>query len=511
MLYWAGSLSALGSAIFLYLTGMRLSSWQVGWTAGAVVLLEVFQPSVFSFPVPYSSAAVYGCFIGCVFLWLAVNAAFSERWFWVFCAGTAAAVALLLKPEFGLASYGCLAVLIVVRSFLQKSWAYFLRSVLATLPGMMIVGLVIRWMVSIAGADFITQENIQSWPTSYFLRAYGKAWLAQTGFTITGAAFYDAIWRAVPVAAVMVVLACLLWWRGSDTRALLLKALIVVILAIYLIKSNYFILSIKQDITLLLSTIFFPRDMVLYVVLGAIAAWCYFLWKTAPARNLAIPLVLTFSTLLAFRVLMKMNSTGYPIFYNGPVVLSFLLLVCMVIPRSNRSRRFVFLGESALCLACLMPVAFHSQTIENQAKDYVPLTTDRGTIRVSKNMAENYRAGIQFMKEKAAIGQSVLSVPEDTSLYFLSGTYCPTRVYLFIPGAVAPGKMTDETLGEIERKRVDYLIWSNRKFSEYGAREFGKDFDPEIGDYLRAHYRPVGPLIRNNGNSGLGRGDLGAN
>ncbi len=32
VLYWAGSLSALGSAIFLYLAGMRLSAWHVGWT-----------------------------------------------------------------------------------------------------------------------------------------------------------------------------------------------------------------------------------------------------------------------------------------------------------------------------------------------------------------------------------------------------------------------------------------------------------------------------------------------
>src|SRR6202171_2328213 len=38
VLYWAGSLAALGSAIFLYLTGMRLSSWLIGWTAGAGVL-----------------------------------------------------------------------------------------------------------------------------------------------------------------------------------------------------------------------------------------------------------------------------------------------------------------------------------------------------------------------------------------------------------------------------------------------------------------------------------------
>src|SRR5260370_21641502 len=88
VLYWAGSLSALGSAIFLYLVGMRLSSWLIGWTAGAVVLLDAFQPSLFCFPLPYASAAVYACLVGCLFLWLVINASASENWGWIFGAGT---------------------------------------------------------------------------------------------------------------------------------------------------------------------------------------------------------------------------------------------------------------------------------------------------------------------------------------------------------------------------------------------------------------------------------------
>lgn len=495
VLYWAGSLSALGSAIFLFLSGMRLSSWLAGWTAAAALLIEAFQPSIFCFPLPFTSAAVYGCFVGCLFVWLMINACGSLRWPWIFAAGTAAAIALLLKPEFGIACYGALGLLIAARAFQRRSWSLLARDLAATLPGVVMCALVIRWMVSIAGVEFITQENILSWPTSFFMKTYGKMWLARTGFTISGVAFHLAMWRTVTVAAVMLVLYCLLKWRRSDTLSVLSRVLMVVVLAFYLIKSDYFILPMKASLTVLLATVFFPRDMVLYIGVAALIAWCYFWWKPAPARNLAIPLLFTFSGLLAFRILMKMAATGYPIFYNGPVVLSFLLLLFMAIPRSSRSRRFVFLAELGVCLACLTPVFVVAQTIEARAKDFVPFSTDRGTIRVSKYMAENYAVAIRFMKEKAALGQSVLSVPEDTSLYFLSGTYCPTRVYLFIPGAVAPGKMTDELIGEIEQKRVSYLLWSNRTFPEYGVREFGKDFDTEIGDYLKSHYRRVGLLI----------------
>jgi hypothetical protein len=499
VLYWAGSLSALGSAILLYLSGMRLSSWVIGWTAGAVLLMEAFQPSLFCFPLPYSFAAVYGCFTGCLFLWLAVNASFSKNWLWVFGAGTAAALALLLKLEFGIACYGALAFLVAGRAFLWRSWRFLARDFAAILPGVVLCGLVIRWMVSIAGVEFITQENIMSWPTNYFMKAYGKAWLAETGFTITRAAFHDALQRVVPVAAVTLVLSCLLWWRRSDARSWLSKILIVLALGWYLVKQDYFVLSVKQSLTLLLSLIFFPRDMVLYVAVAAVIASCFFWWRPAPPRNLPVSLLFLFSSLLAFRILMRMNSTGYPIFYNGPVVLSFLLLLSMVIPRSQRSRRFVFLGETVLCLACLTPVFVHMRAVDAEAKDFVPLTTDRGIIRVSKNLAENYAAAIQFMKEKASVGQTVLSIPEDTSLYFLSGTYCPTRVFLFTPGVLAPGKMVRETIAQIEQKPVSYLLWSNRTFSEYGVQVFGRDFDRELGAYLNSHYRPVEPLLSNAG------------
>jgi hypothetical protein len=273
--------------------------------------------------------------------------------------------------------------------------------------------------------------------------------------------------------------------------------LLLSVVILYFAKDVFLNFPPPQRLESTLSTVFFPRDMVLYTAVAAITAWGYFWRQTRSfvACSPAIPLLLTFSSLLAFRILMKMSPRGYSIYYNGPVVLSFLLLLCLTIPRSGRSRRFVFVGELLICLACLTPVALHARAFEAQANDFVPLTTERGTVRVSKELAENYKAAIQFMKEKASLGQYVLSVPEDTSLYFLSDTYCPTRVYLFIPGSVAPGKMTDELIREIEEKPVDYLLWSNRTFSEYGAPVFGKDFDLEVGDFLRSHYRPVGRLI----------------
>lgn len=196
VLYWAGSFSALGSAILLFLTGIELSSPLAGWTAGAIVVVEAFQPSHFSFPLPYTFGSVYGCLIGCVFLWLALRSLRSTHWLWMFGAGTAAAFALLTKPEFGTACYGTLAILIVVRGWSQRSWSSVKNDVLTALPGVILCGAVIAWMISIRGVEFITQENVLSWPSSYFMRTYGKMWLETHGFSLTPHAFYAAFWRS---------------------------------------------------------------------------------------------------------------------------------------------------------------------------------------------------------------------------------------------------------------------------------------------------------------------------
>ena len=95
------------------------------------------------------------------------------------------------------------------------------------------------------------------------------------------------------------------------------------------------------------------------------------------------------------------------------------------------------------------------------------------------------------MRKAKQSGQAVMSIPEDTALYFFAGTLSPTRVFAFTPGALSPGQMTAKTIAEMEVVPVHYVIWSNRRFPEYGVPEFGVDFDVPLADYIRSQYRPV--------------------
>jgi hypothetical protein len=486
VLYWAGSLSALACAVLLFHTGMRLSAALAGWTTGAAVLFQAFHPSLFSFPLPYSYACVYGLLVSCLFLWLVVYAATSESVAWIIGAGLAAGTALLLKLEFGTACYLALALLIAARAFRRRSWKSAVKDIAACLPGVVACGLVIAWMISLRGANFLTQENLMSWPGTYFMRTYGKFWLAQTGFTITGPILADAAKRLLVFVALAQGVYMFLSSKRPERRTLLLRgALFVLALAYTFVYLTWF----KQ-----LCALFFPQDMVFYISVATLAAWWFFLRCPESQNALAVALLLSFSTLLAFRIMFKLLPVDFPVFYDGPAILCFLLLMRSLILRTGRSKRFVQVAEVVLCFACLAAPALHSRAVLEAKPRPAWLTTERGSIRVPQQTAENYWAAMQFMKEKNARGEAVLSIPEDTSLYFLSGVDCPTRVYAFTPGVLAPGKMTDDLILQIERKPVRYLIWSNRIFPEYNVLRFGVDFDQTFGNYLVSHYRRVAPV-----------------
>jgi hypothetical protein len=487
VLYWAGSLAALGSAILLFLVGKRFSSRLFGWTAGAVVLLQAFHAWHFCFPLPYSFAPVYGCLTACLFLYCAVQAPFSKSPVWIFAAASCSAVALLLKVEFGVACYAALCLIVGTSAMIQRSWKVVFTSSLAALPGLLACAVVIRWMISIAGASFITQENIMSWPTHYFMRTYGRIWLEKTGVSLSAAAFGEAAERALFFAGFIALVYLAFRIKRVDAKSVLLRLGLLATLIVYGTLLGWKPLG-------LLAGGLFPRDMVLYVCIATVGA-LWFFWRSASAAAASPAILLAFSGLLASRLLLKMVPGGYPIYYNGPVVLAFLMLFRPIVPRRDQPRRIILRSELLLSMGCIAVVALNAVSLTADRSDLVQLTTKRGSILVPTQVAANYKAGVAFIEEKNRRGELVLSVPEDVSLYFLSGQDSPTRLFQFSPGVVAPGKMTDGVIAEIEKQPVRYLLWSNRTYADYGTTTFGKDFNQDLGAYLTSHYREGGPLV----------------
>jgi len=334
--------------------------------------------------------------------------------------------------EFGVACYAALFIIALLLARLERSWRFPAYTLLAALPALLRVDFVVHWMVSIAGPSFITQENILSWPTAYFMRTYGTVWLAKTGVTLTPQAFGQAALRGIYFAGAVLEAYLIGWWERTDTRSVVARIALPVALIAYGAVMRW-------DLVGIFAGVVFPRDMVLYVGIVALFG-LWFCFKRPSNQSAMIASVAAFAGLVASRLLLKMTAGGYPIYYNGPVVLAFLLFLRPLVPRIGQTSRHIVRSELLLCLGCVGVVAFQSVRLSADPSDLVTLQTDRGAIRVPSQVAANYRAAIQFVKDKNSKGELVLSVPEDTSLYFLSGQECPTRIFQFSPGVVARAK-----------------------------------------------------------------------
>ena len=78
---------------------------------------------------------------------------------------------------------------------------------------------------------------------------------------------------------------------------------------------------------------------------------------------------------------MAMQSTGYAIYFNGPSVFCFLLLMAtLIVPRSRRSPAFAHQAEVLVSFACILAVAFYATPflVEAVEQKLVPLSKERG-------------------------------------------------------------------------------------------------------------------------------------
>ena len=494
--YIAGSLAALGSACFLYLTGIRLSARLAGWTAACVLLFEAFARELFCFPLPYSFASVYGCLVACLFLWLLVRASQSPNIGWILGLGSAAAVAMLLKMEYGFACYSILTLLLFIRAVSQKSWMRLGKDLAVVLPGVAVCGAVAAWMISIGGRDFLLQENLATWPTSYFMRQYGKLWLIATGFDFSWNSVSAAVRHTTIFDCWLLALFTIFFWRKRGVRPLIYRIGLVLTVVALIAGTDILVTS---DIVRFLC---FPPDMVLYVTLAALVAGYMFLRDPGSTRKLAVALVFTFSSLLAFRIILRTFPANYPIYYSGPALFSLLFLLSLAVRHFAASRSGRIGAEVGISAACLFAAALWVFPLGLPKGSREALDTPYGMVRAGPATVHNYAAALAFMRDKNSRGEVVLSLPEDTSLYFFTGVEAPLRVYAFTPGIVAPGPMTDKIFRALEERPPQYLLWSNRVFPEYEALIFGKDFDRPLGDYFRTHYRRLGLLPPHDGTFG---------
>jgi len=489
VVYVAGSLAALAAALVLFRCALYFAPLAVALATGYIVLVQSFGAGIFNYPLPYAYASVYGSVAASFFLLYAIRSALNPTKSNLFWAGSWSAVALLTKLEFGWACFISLGVLQFGLVLRQRSWRVAIGNLLAVTPGLVICAVVIAWMISIAGVAFITQENFMSWPTSYFMKQYGQHWLQMWGYDLSLSQLRGIV---RPTVGFVVFWLGIRFWLLSVLDRKWLRA--VCIGSVLGAGTVLFWMKTSEKLNAYIATLVFPRQMVFLVALAIPLAGVLFWLSRWRPRRLADLMMIIFGPLVAFRILFGMTPEDYAIYYNGPVLISFFVLLLAIAIPGGRFPTGVA-ARSATWFVCAVVCGWVTLFVFPKYLDLrtgrVAYQSERGTIYVPEATLPAWSAAVDFMRQAKQRGEVVMSIPEDTSLYFFAGVLSPTRVFAFTPGTLSPGPMTVKTITEMEVDPVRYIIWSNRRFPEYGAPEFGVDFDVPFAEYIRSHYRPV--------------------
>ncbi|HZO82831.1 MAG TPA: hypothetical protein VFB33_14135 [Candidatus Binataceae bacterium] len=496
--YLFGLTLAIGSALTLGEIGATLESRTVGMIAGLALILQGFRPTMFNYIFPYSYAAMLGFFLSLLCAWLLVQHVLSQRWSALLLAGMAAGLAMLSKQEYGAASYVMLGFVVLAEGLRQRSVRRLMWGVVACLPGVLVCGVIYGWFFWHLGFHFILFDNWQFVPGSYFMSTYGSKMHVMLGgtqlnlLTLPGLAV-DAlaalfIWTAVGRLRVLISWR---WFAGT----LVLMCLSVVALRWAAPVAMYSLLVVM----------IFPVGMAA-IGAGYCAAALHRLYSKGRQECLSLAELAfgLFALASAVRVFAQVFPYGYGIFYNGPLLLIFLISIRRCVSRANqgllpgsaaRAAEAALLAEALLLATALFPTS---------ANRTVSFETGWGAIYLQPAQAKVAAQILQFVKDQKRQGRRVVLLPELPFIYAVTGTEAPGRWYSLMPGVVA---LSDESeyIRELARSNAEYIMLTNRYTREFGADYFGIDYDRRIYRWITANYRVAGQFgeFERNGNGFL--------
>jgi len=128
------------------------------------------------------------------------------------------------------------------------------------------------------------------------------------------------------------------------------------------------------------------------------------------------------------------------------------------------------------------------------------IATERGTLIVPANVADTWNASLAFIDRRTQSGDSIVVLPEGTSLTFLSGRTNPLREEIVTPGFL-DGAAEARAIRQIDAAGTPLILIVDRATREFGAEAFGRDYNLALMAWIVSRYTRCGtfgtsPVVR---------------
>ena len=518
--YWAGFVTLGLCTVFLFVISRRVLPAAGVFTVCGLFLMQGFLPGIFNFILPYGYAATYGCLFTLACVYLTIRAAETASGT-VVAAGIAAGLAMTAKTEFGIPSFAGLAFYIIWRAYHDRSWRTFLTLGLSTVPGIILTCAVYGYFFSLRGMHFILAENIVNSPLSYVYRSLGKFWLEAWHAPMSIRALVHGLRLACQIVLLWALIGTGVTWILRRPRSRWWAGVVLIIGLFWLgpLFLRHDVGRIGRSVDQLFRDMFLPETCGVMTLPLLFAGTVVALHRRLGRFGFIHALIGACGVLLAFRCLLFITPSAYPIYFDALCFLSAVVLLYWSTRISFRTLPLLTRWRSTSVLLLLpflggwvwlADVFGWKQPSEHwvwlnagegaEIKSVpgpglaVPerrLETPRGSIYIPEHQIEPYLGMIAFMQDAARKGRTVVVMPEDVSLYFFSGVDCPVRVIQIPPYILDPGQQTTDYINELDAKRINYILLTSRHTPEYRVPFFGRNYNQRIMEYILQHYRHV--------------------
>ncbi len=483
-----GLLQAAAILGAFYALDRRLLPALPSFIATAVVAAIGFSGTAFNFVLPHTNSGTFGL----LFLLLMLLALSRER---LVLAGLAAGVVGLTRPEFAaVAALAGTAYLVGVAR--QHGVRQALRALLPlALPALVLAGGVLALLASEVGASRLFTENL--WPVD-FLRIAGfdsqSSW-APLDFeslvaTVARATIYCGLLGSVIAAAVLASRQ-----RSTGARLRALWPIPLAIAALLFLDLAWRAIGVYPDSRsaiqheathLLIGMSWLPA---LGFAACAVVGLRFFRGGSPPISRswgFDLALVVAAAALGARAYDAFTAEASYAPYYAPPLVLLLAVLHDRLGKRYPQARTasWAALAAVAVALAAYAQVALYrdSSTL---------VSTARGSFVTTPASAPALQQTVDFVEGHTAPGDTILALPADSGLSFLTDR--PAALYdaMFLPGLLDSRADEVAAIARLEAEGTRYAIVDKRRFDGYRFERFGIEYNRLLATWIHRNGSPV--------------------
>jgi 4-amino-4-deoxy-L-arabinose transferase-like glycosyltransferase len=501
-LHTSGLICALLILLMIYwLARQLMGRWEALLAAGFVLVICAIK-STANYVSPYAFAALYGLVFALGSLVCTVRYLRGNRVHWIFWSGLCAGLALISKPEATIAAMAAAAIALLlhglsIRKIPWRETAMFaLPVVVITAATYTIILSRVRWRTLIED-NHVLFTNMP--PQLIYFNRYvsGLAdWPQSLWYTVTGLCVF-AIWVGVSALTGGLISrrqhveraerAERAEWKEAAKSGLwaIISGAVLWILLIRLFR-------VRTDASPLTSI-----PLILPAMIAAIGWQFWRHWQKEEAIPQTGSLLLVFAVFAQcsiMRSILNVRSSGpYTPFFIPVAIIVCLYLIFRALPGyiiSSEEAR-IYARRTAMVLVGMMIVGVAINSIYRfRSRNTFEIGTPRGGFITEPPIGQPLAAAISYAREHTSPEDYLLTLPQATSINFLSERRYPFMEEIIHPGFVA-GAREEAAIETIKSKRIPLIMVVNLLTPEFRDRVFGVDYNRHLMNWIESNYRLV--------------------